>query len=531
MLALALRYLNGWAMATADGARKQRAEWPPHPDRVFMALAAAWFESGEDQAEGEALRWLEALAPPSIAASDAEVRRATDNRPLVSFVPVNDSRVGKRPPSGRDMSKLREAGLAVLPEHRSRQPRGFPVAIPHDPLVYLVWPQADPGKHRVPLENLAGKLTFIGHSASLVQAWLADEMVDAGWEPANGTAPLRLRVPMPGRLDYLKQRHNRDAVLAYTRLAADVDAAKGKEKKRLKESMTDRFGDHRPVTLRPEPGRWQGYARPSPTAEPEIEGTVFDPNLVVFALSGKRLSLPATLKLTEALRGALMAACPRQPPPEWFSGHAADGRPSREPHIALFPLPFVDTEHADGRVMGLALALPVGLDPQEAAGCLASFLHEPDTGLPHSTRLFDGKWFDCVVEPETRESPPASLRVTPWVRPSRTWASVTPVVLDRHYDGPEKWFRATENVKGACERIGLPRPREVLLHPVSLFEGVPHAREFPSMIRKSDGGLRHHSHAVIVFDEPIRGPLLLGAGRFRGYGLCRPADHRGAKHG
>jgi len=76
MFSLAIRYLNGWAMAAADGARKEQVEWPPHPDRVFMALAAAWFETGEDPAEGEALRWLEALEPPAIAASEAEIRRS-----------------------------------------------------------------------------------------------------------------------------------------------------------------------------------------------------------------------------------------------------------------------------------------------------------------------------------------------------------------------------------------------------------------------------------------------------------------------
>jgi CRISPR-associated protein Csb2 len=32
----------------------------------------------------------------------------------------------------------------------------------------------------------------------------------------------------------------------------------------------------------------------------------------------------------------------------------------------------------------------------------------------------------------------------------------------------------------------------------------------------------HHSHAVLIFDEDVAGPLLIGAGRFRGYGLCRP---------
>ena len=53
---------------------------------------------------------------------------------------------------------------------------------------------------------------------------------------------------------------------------------------------------------------------------------------------------------------------------------------------------------------------------------------------------------------------------------------MTPVVLNRHFDGKDKWERAAEGVKGTCEYIGLPCPREVLLHPVSLVEGVSHAR-------------------------------------------------------
>ena len=71
MFAFGIRYLNGWSMAAADGAKKERPEWPPHPDRVFMALAAAWFETGEDAEEGHALRWLESLGPPAVAASAA----------------------------------------------------------------------------------------------------------------------------------------------------------------------------------------------------------------------------------------------------------------------------------------------------------------------------------------------------------------------------------------------------------------------------------------------------------------------------
>ena len=95
MFALGLHYLNGWSMAAQDGARKEQAEWPPHPDRVFMALAAAWFETGEDTEdharEGDALRWLQALPPPAIAASDAGFRTVT-----TIYVPVNDDKGGKK---------------------------------------------------------------------------------------------------------------------------------------------------------------------------------------------------------------------------------------------------------------------------------------------------------------------------------------------------------------------------------------------------------------------------------------------------
>ena len=294
----------------------------------------------------------------------------------------------------------------------------------------------------------------------------------------------------------------------------------------MKARLKERFPNGQPVSLRPGPGRWQGYDRP-PEADPMAKPhSVFDPRLIVLGIKGKRVSLPATLKLTAALRGLLMGICPDQPPPEWFSSHRSDGKPTAAPHLALTPLPFVGSEHADGRIMGLALVLPASLGQQDAGHCLEPFLRDPATGLPCEHRLFDGQWFECTLELETREHSPTSLVPDAWTRKSRVWASVTPVVLNRHFDGRNKWEQAAESVKDACPHIGLPRPREVLLHPVSLVEGVPHARKYPQLTRKNDGSKRSHSHAVIVFDEPVNGPVLVGAGRFRGYGLCRPMDEQ-----
>lgn len=299
----------------------------------------------------------------------------------------------------------------------------------------------------------------------------------------------------------------------------------------MKVRLRDRFPDGKPVSLRPVPGRWQGYDRPPKDKAHETPGSVFDPQLIVLGIKGKRVSLLATLKLAAALRGLLMKECPEQPPPEWFSGHRLDGKPTAELHLAFIPLPFVGTEHADGCIMGLALVLPMGLDQHEVGHCLEPFLRDPTTGLPREHPLFDGQWFECAIELETRERLPKNLDPGTWTRESSVWASVTPVVLNRHFDGKDKWERAAESVKDACLHIGLPRPREVLLHPVSLVEGVPHAREYPQLLRKNDGGRQSHNHTVIVFDEPVRGPVLVGAGRFRGYGLCRPMDEEGGDRG
>ena len=778
MFAFGIRYLNGWSMAAADGAKKERPEWPPHPDRVFMALAAAWFETGEDAEEGHALRWLESLGPPAVAASAATARTT-----VVSYVPINDARVGSKMPSSSALEKLKDAGLTVLPEHRPRQPRSFPVAIPHNPTVHLIWRETELNRHRAALERLAAKVTHVGHSASFVQAWVERDCgIDAVWEPTEGVAVHRLRVPAAGRLDRLARAFNRDAWIAYhdlrseieqsqadlkamkhppraawrdfpdtvlladeaptkrhpgyraaksgdalaaanlvrdlvdgtgiaavgavtdtasdgglpvlvsahayerdgfnaipaalakllsehldvefnstvvqtnvvshtgadgygrlarqaafggdvergrryimvddfigqggtlanlrgrvekqggtvvgavgltgkaysaklnpseeqlhelrqkhgsdfekwwrehfghafdcltqsearylarspnadtirSRLAAAVREGGGRSHARspreqkghvkaLRTRLAEQFPDDQPPnSMRPLPGRWHGYARPRKSPTDSTPRSLFDPRLVILGIRGVRLALPATLKLTAALRGLLMRECPEQPPPEWLSGHRLDGEPTSAPHLALAPLPFVRSPHADGRVLGLALVLPGSLTPEAAGRCLEPILRDAVTGLPRERRLFDGEWFECNVELETRERPPLNLSPNAWTAPSSVWASVTPVVLNRHFKGGDKWERAADSVKDACEHLGLPRPREVLLHAVSRVEGTPHAREFPQLTRKRDGGRQSHSHAVVIFDEPVCGPVLIGAGRFRGYGLCRP---------
>src|SRR5260370_31355857 len=128
MFALAIELLMGRMVATSFSDRNQ-SEWPPHPARLFSALVSAHHECGSITEEREALLWLERQPPPSLCASAADERTTA-----TVFVPVNDSNEPvDAPPLGQQ-----------CPLRRGRQPRTFPRLVPDDPVVHLIWPDADP---------------------------------------------------------------------------------------------------------------------------------------------------------------------------------------------------------------------------------------------------------------------------------------------------------------------------------------------------------------------------------------------------
>ncbi len=478
MLAIGIRYLCGWAMATHPADRR-RPEWPPHPDRVFQALAAAHFETDGGPDEHEALRRLSELPGPAISASPHHERTA-----VTTFVPVNDEA------NPFDKKGRLHTPVGSLPIGRQREARAFPVAVPERDVVYLIWPDAEwePGLRRA-LDGLCRKVAAVGHSASLVQVWAEAHPPDPDHVPTDRPgARLRLQVPHPGRL---------------------VDLSTSFE-----------------AELRPTPAGWHGYGPPRLTEDrPESRRSVFSPDLIVLRrVQGRSLGLESTLLLTETLRRAIIKHCP-EPVPEWVSGHdGADGPPSRRPHLAFFPLPDVGHPHAEGRLLGLALAIPdQGISPEEQRRALGPSLFD-ELGRSITVQLRKGDLVAWDLALDDREDRPAALRPEVWTtdgvgRPAACWATVTPIVLDRYPKAPGD---AEATIRRACLNVGLPDPEEVVTTPAPPFLGVPHARRFPPPAFGPGGGTRFHTHAVLRFPQAVRGPVLLGAGRYRGYGLCRP---------
>ncbi|MCZ7601105.1 MAG: type I-U CRISPR-associated protein Csb2 [Gammaproteobacteria bacterium] len=259
MLAFGIRYLSGF-VAAAEFYDLARAEWPPHPGRIFMAMAAAHFQTGADPCEREALLWLEGsarggeISPPCIAAPDCMQRAVVRH-----YVPVND----KAGPS--------KANMQSLTLTRDRQERTFARASLGDEFVYCLWPDLDPPEtHRRALAQLCAKVTRIGHSSSLVQMWMADaeETREPDWLPDESRATIHLRIAGPGTLEYLEQEYNAMAIEDYTNPQVEAETADNvKTRKAAVRRLKDDYGKRPPPQQRPRLSLFQGTQGPLPRPE------------------------------------------------------------------------------------------------------------------------------------------------------------------------------------------------------------------------------------------------------------------------
>lgn len=205
-LCISIRFLGGAFHGRADHGEP---EWPPSPLRLYQAIVAAsaarWNERGRLQHADSALRWLEQLAPPIIAAPPA---RETHGYRL--YVPDN---VGDL--VGKSLTRGGESSVADYRVEKSVRP----LAVPDEAAVHYVWPLADApdgfDKHLETLTAAVRSITHVGWGVDLVVADVSirDEsavrsLKGERWQPgANGTGT-PLRTPATGTLDDLNHRHH-----------------------------------------------------------------------------------------------------------------------------------------------------------------------------------------------------------------------------------------------------------------------------------------------------------------------------------
>lgn len=239
-------------------------------------------------------------------------------------------------------------------------------------------------------------------------------------------------------------------------------------------------------------------------------------------------------ELTRALRGALLRHA-EDPPPSVLSGHEPDGSPLSGAHAAFLALPDLSACAAAISTMAITLPRDVALDELQAVLLAAARWEQSGMRLLLG-RL--GAWQLTRVDAPAAVDPAAPLDPHRWLGPSRHWGTVTPVALHNNpgdltarspVAAARAARRAAEIVARACAHICLPPPARVRVMRRSLFPGIPTAPEFMPFPRKpsrpgSDKFQRVCVHAELEFAEGVEGPVLIGAGRYLGMGICGALD-------
>lgn len=542
-IGIEVNFLTGRFVATCHNDRRQ-PEWPPHPARLFSALVAAWADADEvDASERAALEWLESQAPPDIAASEAVPRKAVSH-----FVPVNDISVVSRSwyerrannvsglaaqlhaelaASGGDVTKRATqverkltrardvegqvgiagntppaSAVAMLPERRGKQGRFFPSVTPHDPRVSFLWGVPAPDEVAEALDRLLRRVTRLGHPSSLVSCRLIANASGATFE--IGEDGDNMRAVRRGQLAELERQFSRHRGL-------------------------------KPRALPYENVQYRAVAKSAQQPDRERKPNTAGQWIVFEFMPGSR-SYPATraVELATALRAAVFHHADN-PIPEEISGHLPDGRPTAVPHVAFLPLPYVGFEHADGRLLGLAVSVPDPVSADARRAVYRAIGNWEQSARHDGLRLTLGAQGMVHLRRQRGPATLVSLRPGAWSRDSCRWVSATPIALPRHPGRlgggtaaarARAWASAESSVALACDHVGLPEPMSVEVSQGPLIKGARSTRRFPAFSQNGRAGRpvrRQLLHASVTFEHPVAGPLVLGAGRFLGLGLMRPA--------
>lgn len=561
MLAIGIELLTGSYVATAYNDR-DRGEWPPHPARFFSALVATWADAGPgDQANRQlaALHWLENQSAPQIRASGTDCISMRTVTPV--FVPVNDASIVSAPSdekllaaineashtadakvrakAEKDISRLKkkyeddvarsiaapmkigkeDAAKAsrLLPEKRGRQPRTFPSIRPDVPSFGYVWPDAQPTSGVLAgLSDLLGGLVRLGHSSTPVvarilhpQALAELENQTALFRPNEDSGDMMIRWVAPGQVDRLMRAHML----------------------------------HRETEPRVLPARAVRYGQGEQRSRVEPARGVFESDFIVFArVGGPRLPILSAAGLSRQVRRALMAKAD-EPISEMLSGHQPDSSASTQVHLAIVPLPFVGSEHADGSLLGVALILPRDCEENARRSVLRAIASLEEAHRTHdeldtpAVKILLGDAGILELQRiEWGESRLRSLQLSRWTRASRHWASATPVALDRmpgdlHDADPvrraEAFRVASDIVRTAVVRV-VPELHidDIAVDVVRscVTPGSAKPRSYPRFPANLSRPQRVLVHARMTFAKPVGGPLLVGAGRYQGLGLFVPVS-------
>jgi CRISPR-associated protein Csb2 len=498
----------------------EELDWPPSPGRLHQALMAAALvglpAGREEPLAGtalEALRWLEQQPPPSIVASAISEDSASATHFRLA-IPQNN-------PAKGDLTKT-SILLAPTLRRRAVGPSSEPLKVDY---VWWLEPAASQElgtRHFGVLADLTAQVRYLGRSEDQIEAQIElTEHYDGSdspetcetWRPTDQIADISLWVPLCGTTDDLKRNH----VLVVP--------------SRTRKSPASRFL------------RTQGYTREATGGMLPVHVSIFqvvaetnDPDQLPLSCDAENAGVWRSRIRQKAVDFALDGGRWDQPDlaQELISGHPpGESKRTEQPHLAFVPLPSISSHgKADGRVRRFALlgyaragaeveaaevyrVLCASLDGEAVEAGKSSYRLQVLAGRPERDKV----WFQ-------------------FLRSSRVWHSVTPVALARGFSVPthsndgsrkltsnERHFRKLAEwaalLRASLRHIRLPEDLvatcSITLTPSPLVPNTSRAELY-----RPPGESAVLTHARLEFAELVRGPLIVGDRRYKGYGLFLP---------
>lgn len=460
------------------------AEWPPSPARLFQALVAATHRGAhglfQPHVRDQALEWLESCPAPTIFAIATESAREL----ITSFVPNNDDGESK---DFREHVKTAKS-LRVHP-------------LPPDCRVTYQWKfvdEAGSAYHADAVSAMASLVTYLGRTVDLVYArgevHAESQVATLGerklWQPREVPGGEWLS-PTKGFLEWCKRR--------FPRSVSDVppDFTNSKQVKYCYVPSTD---------------------QEVPSALLELfrsDGSLmqFDPRRLREAAGMVRHVFSRWLESNPRMRqcyGEDRVA-------RLVLGHRSAGLapPSEGGHFGIIPVPSMNFDStADGN-MRRVIVLGWGINNDDDRALFGDLMR----GIDGMELVDRGRCVGYlrVARPDTQRRTLAF-----WSRlagePAKTWRTFSPIILTGH---PRRGRTLEACLARALTQQGISLDT---IESVAAFSGPlipksPHAGEF----RVADYlSTTRRIHAEIVFRYPTTGPLVVGRGRFAGFGILLP---------
>ena len=462
MLTISVELLHGVFRGDPDGTantgRLTRGEWPPSPARLFAALVAA--DGTGDRCrvtDGSELGWLEQLPPPEIRASHEDEVCHQQLNPR--FVVLQTGSVQK----STHQEYIGRKGALIRPGVR---------VSPRCAEVLYSW-RVEPPTQTI-LEGLQRRAARVGYLGC-------------------SDTPVRLRV-VTGPL---KEDQGKDLFVPDKRGTQVINVTAAGDTELLDRVYEEWIKRGASVTRQQFP-RHAAMYRVQRSPEAIEHGKVVAWLRLKSAVSGRRVAI-----VTALFKEAILSQHQRihGEPPAVLHGH---GFGTKGYELARYlALPDVGFEWSRGRIHGLALWMP--------PGC-SEIVHRKARDAAFAIRHLQGGGISVAVNPREDEKRPLAALPCRWTQPSRGWVTAFPAIHERR--------RTVDlaEVSRWCRHAGLPAPIGFRSLRTPLIRGAVDLA--PVEVNRPNRPALPYSHIELWFAEEVAGPVVIGSGRQRGFGLC-----------